>query len=80
MVRWLLAAAPVINYSFSTKSHINDKNAKVTNVALGKMEPRLSEMAEASSFSIYTRHICITHFSVRGSKRAAGITAKQNAV
>lgn len=54
------------------------KNAKVTNVALGKMEPRLSEMAMASSSSMWTRHIYITDFSIRGSKRAAGITARQN--
>lgn len=56
------------------------KNAKVTNVALGKMEPHLSDMAEASSSCMRTRHIYITDFSVRGSKRAAGITAKQNGV
>lgn len=52
------------------------KNAKVTNVALGKKKPRLSEMAKASSSSMWTRHIYISDFSIRGSKGAAGITAK----
>lgn len=76
LVRWVLAA-PVINYSFSQKSHINN-NPKVTDVALGKIDAHFPQMAEASSSSLRVLHIYIIGFL--SSRKASMITTKQKGV